>query len=114
MWIEGLLRAAAAARSSETVRGAHQTTQPTWKWGVASLMKDTFNSRATSLHRSPSPPSRRAVPNTSRSAAPDALLSDDAVSIEAMLHREFAAQRLNKVNPRREFSAPDRRRFSMR
>ena len=29
--------------------------------------------------------------------------SDDAVSIEAMLHREFAAQRLNKVNPRREF-----------
>jgi hypothetical protein len=29
--------------------------------------------------------------------------SEDAVSIEAMLHREFAAQRLNKVNPRREF-----------
>ena len=29
--------------------------------------------------------------------------SDDAVSIEAMLHREFAAQRLNKVNHRREF-----------
>ncbi|GAA4410230.1 hypothetical protein GCM10023168_29730 [Fodinibacter luteus] len=29
--------------------------------------------------------------------------SDDAVSIEAMLHREFAEQRLNKVNPRREF-----------
>lgn len=29
--------------------------------------------------------------------------SDDAVSIEAMLHREFASQRLNKVNPRREF-----------
>ncbi|TQM65052.1 uncharacterized protein DUF2510 [Humibacillus xanthopallidus] len=29
--------------------------------------------------------------------------SDDAVSIEAMLHREFAQQRLNKVNPRREF-----------
>ena len=29
--------------------------------------------------------------------------SDDAVSIEAMLHREFATQRLNKVNPRREF-----------
>lgn len=29
--------------------------------------------------------------------------SDDAVSIEAMLHREFAQQRINKVNPRREF-----------
>ncbi|WP_446496955.1 DUF4041 domain-containing protein [Humibacillus xanthopallidus] len=29
--------------------------------------------------------------------------SDDAVTIEAMLHREFAQQRLNKVNPRREF-----------
>lgn len=29
--------------------------------------------------------------------------SDDAVSIEAMLHREFASERLNKVNPRREF-----------
>jgi hypothetical protein len=29
--------------------------------------------------------------------------SDDAVGIEAMLHREFAAQRLNKVNPRKEF-----------
>ena len=29
--------------------------------------------------------------------------SDDAVGIEAMLHREFTAQRLNKVNPRKEF-----------
>jgi hypothetical protein len=29
--------------------------------------------------------------------------SEDAVSIEAMLHREFSPQRLNKVNPRREF-----------
>ncbi|MFQ6169968.1 DUF4041 domain-containing protein [Oryzobacter sp. R7] len=29
--------------------------------------------------------------------------SDDAVTIEAMLHREFADQRLNKVNQRREF-----------
>lgn len=29
--------------------------------------------------------------------------SDDAVTIEAMLHREFAEQRLNKVNQRREF-----------
>ncbi len=29
--------------------------------------------------------------------------SDDAVGIEAMLHREFAAARLNKVNPRKEF-----------
>lgn len=29
--------------------------------------------------------------------------SDDAFSIEAMLHREFAEQRLNKVNTRREF-----------
>lgn len=29
--------------------------------------------------------------------------SDDAVTIEAMLHREFARQRLNKVNHRREF-----------
>lgn len=29
--------------------------------------------------------------------------SDDAVGIEAMLHREFAAQRLNKVNLRKEF-----------
>jgi Meiotically up-regulated gene 113/Domain of unknown function (DUF4041)/Protein of unknown function (DUF2510) len=29
--------------------------------------------------------------------------SEDAVTIEAMLHREFAAQRLNKVNHRREF-----------
>lgn len=29
--------------------------------------------------------------------------SDDAVEVEAMLHREFAAHRLNKVNPRKEF-----------
>ncbi|MGB7449186.1 MAG: DUF4041 domain-containing protein [Ornithinimicrobium sp.] len=29
--------------------------------------------------------------------------SEDAVTIEATLHREFAAQRLNKVNHRREF-----------
>lgn len=29
--------------------------------------------------------------------------SDDALTIEAMLHREFAEQRLNKVNQRREF-----------
>lgn len=29
--------------------------------------------------------------------------SDDAVSIETMLHQAFADQRLNKVNPRREF-----------
>lgn len=29
--------------------------------------------------------------------------SDDAVTIEAMLHREFVEQRLNKVNQRREF-----------
>ncbi len=29
--------------------------------------------------------------------------SEDAVTIEAMLHREFAAERLNKVNSRREF-----------
>ncbi|BBE22600.1 hypothetical protein MN0502_14830 [Arthrobacter sp. MN05-02] len=29
--------------------------------------------------------------------------SDDAVSTEAMLHREFAAQRVNRVNLRREF-----------
>lgn len=29
--------------------------------------------------------------------------SDDAVEVEAMLHREFAAQRLNKVNLRKEF-----------
>ena len=29
--------------------------------------------------------------------------SDDAVGIEAMLHREFAAQRLNRVNVRKEF-----------
>lgn len=29
--------------------------------------------------------------------------ADDAVSIEAMLHREFAEQRVNKVNRRREF-----------
>lgn len=29
--------------------------------------------------------------------------SDDAVGVEAMLHREFAVQRLNKVNPRKEF-----------
>jgi hypothetical protein len=29
--------------------------------------------------------------------------SDDAVGVEAMLHREFAAQRLNKVNLRKEF-----------
>ena len=29
--------------------------------------------------------------------------SEDAVTIEAMLHREFAAERLNKVNHRREF-----------
>ncbi len=29
--------------------------------------------------------------------------SEDAVTIEAMLHREFAARRLNKVNHRREF-----------
>lgn len=29
--------------------------------------------------------------------------SDDAVGVEAMLHREFADYRLNKVNPRREF-----------
>lgn len=33
--------------------------------------------------------------------------SDDAVTIEAMLHREFAAQRLNKVNPRKEFFRVD-------
>ena len=29
--------------------------------------------------------------------------SEDAVTVEAMLHREFAAERLNKVNQRREF-----------
>ncbi|PRY49217.1 Meiotically Up-regulated Gene 113 (MUG113) protein [Knoellia remsis] len=29
--------------------------------------------------------------------------SDDAVSIEAMLHREFAKERINKVNLRKEF-----------
>jgi len=29
--------------------------------------------------------------------------SDDAVTIEAMLHREFASERINKVNPRKEF-----------
>ena len=29
--------------------------------------------------------------------------SDDAVTIEAMLHRTFAEQRVNKVNLRREF-----------
>jgi len=29
--------------------------------------------------------------------------SDDAVSVETMLHQEFAEYRLNKVNPRREF-----------
>ncbi|MCW2758121.1 MAG: hypothetical protein JWO46_1867 [Nocardioidaceae bacterium] len=33
--------------------------------------------------------------------------SDDAVTIEAMLHREFALQRLNKVNPRKEFFRVD-------
>lgn len=36
--------------------------------------------------------------------------SDDAVSIEAMLHREFAEQRLNKVNPRKEFFKVDPQR----
>jgi hypothetical protein len=30
--------------------------------------------------------------------------SDDAVGVEAMLHREFAAQRVNKVNLRKRFS----------
>jgi hypothetical protein len=30
-------------------------------------------------------------------------LGDDAVGVEAMLHRDFAAQRLNNVNPRKEF-----------
>lgn len=29
--------------------------------------------------------------------------SDDAIGVEAMLHREFSAQRLNKVNLRKEF-----------
>lgn len=29
--------------------------------------------------------------------------SEDAVGIEAMLHREFAAERINRVNPRKEF-----------
>uniref|UniRef100_UPI000A8E548F GIY-YIG nuclease family protein n=1 Tax=Nocardioides jensenii TaxID=1843 RepID=UPI000A8E548F len=33
--------------------------------------------------------------------------SDDAVGVEAMLHREFAEQRLNKVNPRKEFFRVD-------
>lgn len=36
--------------------------------------------------------------------------SDDAVGIEAMLHREFAAERLNKVNPRKEFFRVDPQR----
>lgn len=33
-WIEDLLRAPAVARSSETIRGAHQTTEPTFKCRV--------------------------------------------------------------------------------
>lgn len=33
--------------------------------------------------------------------------SDDAVGVEAMLHREFAAERLNKVNLRKEFFRVD-------
>lgn len=33
--------------------------------------------------------------------------SEDAVGVEAMLHREFSEQRLNKVNPRKEFFRVD-------